>query len=143
MNTIFICRCCSQIFELCHAFKAIWEKKILRRIYVPKYINNEWKTRTNEEIMNMFNGPDIISTIKSKRIKWLGHIQRIGRERGVKWIFEYKPGGRRRVGRPRSRWIDGVENDLRTILVKRWRTVAKDREEWRRIVREARALHGP
>jgi hypothetical protein len=65
------------------------------------------------------------------------------RERGVKRIFEDKPGGRRRAGRPRLRWVDGVENDLRTMGVKRWRNVAKDREECRRIVREARALHGP
>jgi hypothetical protein len=63
------------------------------------------------------------------------------RERGVKRIFEDKPGGRRRVGRPRLRWTDGVENDLRIMGVKRRRNVAKDREEWRRNVREARALH--
>jgi hypothetical protein len=61
---------------------ATWERKILRRIYGPKHINNEWKTQTNEEIMNMFNSPDIISTIKSKRIEWLGHTQRMARERG-------------------------------------------------------------
>jgi hypothetical protein len=47
---------------------ATWERKTLRRIYGPKYINNEWKTRTNEEIMHMFNASDIISTIKSKRM---------------------------------------------------------------------------
>jgi hypothetical protein len=48
---------------------AIWERKILHRIYGPKYINNEWKNHTNEEVINMFNAPDIISTIKSTRIE--------------------------------------------------------------------------
>jgi hypothetical protein len=73
----------------------------------------------------MFNAPDIISTIRSKRIEWLGYIQRMARQRGVKWIFKDKPGGRRRMGRPRLRWIDVVENDLRTMGVKTRRNVAK------------------
>jgi hypothetical protein len=78
-----------------------------------------------------------------KRIEWLNHIQRMTRERGVKRIFEDKPGGRRRVGRPRLRWVDGVESDLRTMRVKIWRNIATEREARRRNVREASALHGP
>jgi hypothetical protein len=93
------------------------------------------ETLTNEEIMNMFNDPGIISTIKSNILEWPCHIQIMARNRGVKRIFEDKPCGRRRVGRPRLRWTDGVENDVRVMGVKRWRNVAKDREEWRRIVR--------
>jgi hypothetical protein len=67
-------------------------------------------------------------TVKTKRREWLGHIGRVTRERGVKRIFEDIPGGRRRVGRPR--WMDGVESDLRTMGVKRWRNIMKDRERW-------------
>jgi hypothetical protein len=81
---------------------ALWERKVLCRIYGPKYINNEWKARTSEEIINMFISSDMVSTIKSKRIECLGHIQRMERDRGVKRIFEDKPGGRWRVGRPRQ-----------------------------------------
>jgi hypothetical protein len=67
---------------------------------------------------NIFNSPGIISKLKSKRIEWLGRIQRISRERGVTGIFEDKPGGRRRVGRPRLRWVDGVESNLSKVGVK-------------------------
>jgi hypothetical protein len=77
----------------------------------------------------MFNPPNIFSKIKSKIVEWLGNIQRMAREKGIKRIFEDKPGGRRRVGRLRLRWMDGVECDLRTMGVKRWRNLAKDREE--------------
>jgi hypothetical protein len=64
------------------------------------------------------------------------------RDRVLTRIFEDKPSGRRRVGRPRLKWLGGVESDLR-MGVKIWRNTTKDREEWHQIVREARALHGP
>jgi hypothetical protein len=58
----------------------------------------------------------------------------------VKRLFDGKAGGRRRVGRPRLRWLDDVEVDLRTMGIKRWRLITKDRTEW--AVREAKALQG-
>jgi hypothetical protein len=64
--------------------------------------------------------------------------------RTVKKIFERKLEGRRSRGRPRLRWINDVEDDLREFGVKRWRTKALEREEWASIIKEAKAkLKGP
>jgi hypothetical protein len=78
-----------------------------------------------------------------KRLEWLGHVIRMGESRSVK-IFEGQLEGRRGSGRPRLRWINDVEDDLRKRGVKRCRTKALDRVEWASIVREAKAkLKGP
>jgi hypothetical protein len=61
----------------------------------------------------------------------------------VKQLFDGKLGGRRRTGRPRLRWLDDAEADLRTMGIKGWRFIAKDKTKWASIVREARALQGP
>jgi len=64
--------------------------------------------------------------------------------RSVKKVFEGKLEGRRGIGRPRLRWINDLEENLRQLGVKRWRMKALDREEWASIVREAKArLKGP
>jgi hypothetical protein len=61
-----------------------------------------------------------------------------------KMIFNAKPEGRRRVGRPRMRWLHDVEADIKVLGVKRWRIRAQDRKEWSAILREAKAeLKGP
>jgi len=76
-------------------------------------------------------------------LKWLGHVIRMNETRSVK-IIEGKLEGRIGTGRPRLRWINDVEGDLRKLGVKRWRTKALDREEWALIIREAKAkLKGP
>ena len=84
-----------------------------------------------------------MTVIKIRRLEWLGHLIRMNETRSVK-IFEGKLEGRRGRGQPRLRWINDVEDDLRKLIVKRWRTKALDREEWASIIREAKAkLKGP
>jgi hypothetical protein len=63
--------------------------------------------------------------------------------RVVKKIFESKPDGRRKVGRPKLRRLDDVENDFRVMKVKRWRRKAQNREEWASVINEAKVLKGP
>jgi hypothetical protein len=81
--------------------------------------------------------------MKIRRLEWLGHFIRMD-ETGCVKIFEGKLEGRRGRGRPRLRWINDVEDDLRKLVVKRWRTKALDRVEWASIVREGKGkLKGP
>ena len=85
-----------------------------------------------------------MTVIKIRRLEWLGHVSRMNETRSVKKIFEGKLEGKGGRGRPRLRWINDVEDDLRNFRVKRWRTKALNREEWASIVREAKTkLKGP
>jgi hypothetical protein len=99
--------------------------------------------------MTKYKAPDIVKVIKIRRLEWLGHVVRMNETRPdqtryVKKIFEGKLEGRRGRRRPRLRWINDVEDDLRKIGVKRWRTKALEREEWASIIKEAKAkLKGP
>ena len=87
---------------------------------------------------------DIVTVIKIRRLEWLEHVIRMNDTRYVKKIFEGKLEGRGGRGRPRLRWINDVEDDLRKLSVKRWTTKALDRDEWTSIVREAKGkLKGP
>jgi hypothetical protein len=121
-----------------------WERKILRKIYGPTKENEQWRIKTNEELITKYKSQDIITVIKIRRLKWLGHIIRMDETRSVKKNFEGKLEGRRGRIRPRLRWINDMEDDLRKLGVKRWRTKALDRVEWTSIIREAKAkLKGP
>jgi hypothetical protein len=102
-----------------------WERKILRRIFGPNKGDWIWKIRTNKELTEPYNNPDVVVEIGGGRIAWLGHVIRMDQGQMIKQIFDGKAGGRRRTGRPRLRWLDGVEADLRKMGIKRWRLIAK------------------
>jgi len=120
----------------------IFERKIFRRIYGPKYEDGEWKSRTNRELEELSKGENIVKWIKEQRISWLGHLERMEEDRMPKKIFTQEVEGTRRRGRPRKGWREEVERDLQVLEVRRWRELVIDREKWRGIVRQAKAHSG-
>jgi hypothetical protein len=82
---------------------------------------------------------DIVNVISIQSLECLGHVVRMNETRSVKKIFERKLEGRRGKGRPKLRRINDVEDDLRKLGVKCWRTKALEREEWASIIKEAKA----
>jgi len=120
----------------------IFERKIFRRIYGPKYENGEWKSRTNRELEEMSKGENIVKWIKGQRINWLGHLERMEEYRMPKKIFTQELEGARRRGRPRKRWKEEVERDLEVQRVRRWGELVAGRKKWKDIVRQAKVHSG-
>jgi hypothetical protein len=120
----------------------IFERKIIRKIYGPIKMNVEWKIRTNEEIENILENENIVRFIKAQHLRWLGHVARMGEDRLPKRILQEKIFSSRRRGRPKLRWLDDVKKDLHIMKVTKWEEKARNREEWRQIVEEAKAHPG-
>ena len=93
----------------------IFERKIFRRIYGPKYENREWTSWTNQELEEMSKGENVVKCTKGQRISWLGHLQRLEEDRMPKKIFTQELVGTRRRGRPRKGWKEEVERDLQVL----------------------------
>ena len=116
-----------------------WERKILRKIYGPTRENGVWRIRSNRELQALYNDIDIIADIKARRVEWLGHVYRMDTNRAPKVVLDAKLDSKRRRGRPKTRWINDVENDLRRTGNRNWRQKVMDRTEWRAVVREVKA----
>jgi hypothetical protein len=89
-------------------------------IYEPVIEQGSWRMRTNQELCELYKDLDILTDIKNKRLKWVGHVVRMDQGRVVEIVFESKPEGRRRMARSRLRWFEDDENDLWELKVKRW-----------------------
>jgi hypothetical protein len=87
------------------------ENRVLR-IFGPKRdgVTGGWRTLYNEELHNLYPSPSIIRTIKSRRMRWEGHVAQMGEKRNVYRLLVGKPEGP--LGRPRRRWIDNIKMDL-------------------------------
>jgi hypothetical protein len=116
----------------------VFENRALRRIFGPKRdeVTGEWRKLHNEELHNLYSSPDIIRQIKSRRMRWAGHVARMGDERNVYRGLMGKSERKRPLGRPRCRWEDGIRMDLRNIGCGSvdWIQLAQDTDRWRTLV---------
>jgi hypothetical protein len=110
----------------------VFENRVLRRIFGPKRdeVTGEWRKLHNEEFHNWYSSPDIIRQVKSRRMRWAGHVARRGEERKAYTVLVGKPEGKRPLGRPRHRWEDGIRMDLGEIGLGGvdWIRLAQDRD---------------
>jgi hypothetical protein len=90
----------------------------------------------NEELHNLYSSSGIIRIIKSRKMRWAGHMARMGAKRNVYMLLVGKPEGKRPPGRPRRRWIDNIKVDLLEIRlsVVDWIGLVQDRCRWRALV---------
>jgi hypothetical protein len=79
-----------------------------------------WRIRSNRELEEILRGEDIVKFEKSQRLAWLGHVEQMDEERMSRKLLHEKMDGRRRCGRPRKGWLQGLEEDLRVMQVGRW-----------------------
>jgi len=107
-----------------------WKEDIEKDIGPTQKANGEWRLKINEELENAIGYENMARHIKSKRLRWLGHVERMPNEGVAKAIYKWKPYGTRPEGRPRLRWEDDVRNDLRKMGVKNWKRRAQERKQW-------------
>jgi hypothetical protein len=95
----------------------VFENKVLRRIFGSKRdeVTGEWRILHNKELYALYSSPSIIRVIKSRRLRWAGHVARMGEWRGAYRALVGKPEGRRPLGRPRRRGEDNIKMDLREV----------------------------
>jgi hypothetical protein len=95
----------------------VFENRVLRRIFGPKRdeVTGEWRRLHNRELYALYSSPNIIRVIKSRRLRWAGHVARMGKMRGAYRALVGKPEGRRPLERPRRIWKDNIKMDLREV----------------------------
>jgi hypothetical protein len=120
---------------------------VLRRIFGPKRdgVKGGWRKLHNEELHNLYSSPSKIGIIKSRRMRWAGHVALMGEKRKVYRLLVRKPEGKRPLGRPRCRSMDNIKIDLLEIglNVVEWIGLAQDRYRWRDLVNSVLKLRVP
>ena len=88
----------------------VFENRALRRIFGPRRdeVTGEWEKLHNVELNDLYSSPSIVRVIKSRRMRWVGHVARVGNRRGAYRVLVGKPEGKRPLERPRNRWKDNI-----------------------------------
>jgi len=95
----------------------VFESKVLRRKFGPKRdeVTGEWRKLHNEELHDLYSSPNIIRVIKSRRMRWAGHVARMGEKRSLFRVLVGKSEGKGPLERPRHRWKDNIILDFQDV----------------------------
>jgi len=106
----------------------VFENRVLRRVFGPKRdeVTGEWRKVHNEGLNDLYSLPNIVRVVKWRRMRWAGHVVRMG----VYRMLVGKPEGKRPLGRPKRRWEDNIKMDLQEAARGRggWMELAEDRD---------------
>ena len=108
-------------------------------------VTGEWRKLHNEELNDLYSLPNIVRVAKSRRMRWAGHVARMGEDRGVLRVLVGKPEGKNPLGGPTHGWEDNIKMDLQKVRGGRedWMELAQDRDRWRALVGTVRDFRVP
>jgi hypothetical protein len=125
----------------------VFENRVLRGVFGPKRdeVTGEWRKLHTEELNDPCSLSSIVRVVKSRRMRWAGHVALMGEERGVHRLLVGKPEGKRPLGRPRRRWEDNIKMVLQEVGGGRgeWMELARDMDGWRAFVSTVKNLWVP
>ena len=125
----------------------VLENRSLRRIFGPKrdVVTTGWRKLPIEELNDLYPSTNIVRMIKSRRMRWAGHVELMRERRCVYRVLVWKPEGNRPLGRPRPRGEDNIKMDLHEVGCggMDWIKLAQDRDRWRPLVDEVTNLRVP
>jgi len=124
----------------------VFENMVMRRIFGPRRneVTEEWRRLHYKELNDLCSSPNIVRVTKSRRMRWVGHVARMGEERGVYRVLVGKAESRP-LGRPRRRWVDNIRMDLQEVGCgyMDWIGLAQDRDRWWTLVSAVMNLRVP
>jgi hypothetical protein len=108
-------------------------------------VTGEWRKLHNEELNDLYSLPSIVLVVKSRRMRWVGHVARMGKDKAVHRVLVGKPEEKRPLGRPRRRWEDNIKMDLQEVGWGRGNSLelAQNRDSWRVLVCTVRDFQVP
>jgi len=95
----------------------VFENRVLRRIFGPKRdeVTGEWRQLHNKGLNDLYSSPNIVRVIKSRRMRWAGHVACMEERRGIYRVLLGKLEGKKSLGRPRHTWEDNINMDLQEV----------------------------
>jgi len=125
----------------------VFENRVLRRVFGPKRdeVTGRWGKLHNERLSDLYSLPHIVRVVKSRRMRWAGHVPRMGEDIVVHRVLVGKPVGKRPLWSQRHKWEDNIKMDLQEVGggLGDWMELAQDRDGWRELVGTVRNFRVP